>query len=107
MPLVMKRPVYLWSKNDEIFLVESIDLETGVGDAAGTVAFHAVKLEDKQRSRIAAEVDSNLLDKLVEFSSLQTDDIFLVKQTDPGQFVYGIYPSEEWKARLEKLRTHS
>lgn len=104
MPLVSKGSVYLWSKNDEILLVEKMDLETRTGEETSKITFHATNLEDKKRWKIAAEVDSNLLHDLVEFSDLDTRDVFLVKQTGEGKLVYGTYPKEEWKHRLEKLR---
>ncbi len=99
-----KGPVYLWSQDNEIFLVEKMDLETRTREETSRITFHVVNLEDTKKWKIAAEVDSNLIHDLVKFSGLDTKDIFLIKQTEKGTLVHGTYPEKEWTSRLEKLR---
>ena len=105
MVLVAKSGVYLWSKDDEILVVERMDPAATNGNGKTKITFHAVGLEDKKKWKVAAEVDSNLLRSLVEFSESRSRDVFLIKQIEKGKFVYGTYPEDEWKPRLKKVMT--
>jgi hypothetical protein len=101
--LTVKSGVFLWSKDDEIFVVERMDPAATIGDGKSKMTFNAVGLENKKKWKVAAEMDSNLLRSLAEFRESRSRDVFLIKQIEKGKFVYGTYPEDEWKSRLKKV----
>jgi len=104
MSLTAKGHVYLWLQNDRIFLVEKTDVKTRIGEETSEITFYVEDLENKKKLKMKTLVDSNLVHDLVEHAHLDTEDVFVIKQTGEHVLTWRSYPEEELKPLLEKLR---
>ena len=104
MSLMAKGAVCLWLQNDEIYFVKKMDAEWKMGDMISKITFHAERLTDKKKFRFTAKVDSNLLHDLADFCNVSTEDVFIIRQTRENEVTWRVYPEEEWKPFLEKLK---
>jgi len=99
-----KGPVYLWLENDRIFFVEKAHVDTKIGEKTSKITFYVEDNETKKKLKMSTEVDSNLVHDLYEHASLDTADVFIIKQTGEHELTWRAYPEEELKLFMEELR---
>lgn len=99
-----KGPVFLWLENDKIFLVEKADFDTRIGEEISKITFYVQDNQTEKRFKMTTKVDSNLVHDLVEHAHLDTEDVFIIKQTGEHELTWRAYPEEEWKLLLDKKK---
>jgi len=96
-----KGPVYLWLENNRIFLVEKAQLDTKIGEEISKITFFVEDNKTKEKLKMSTDVDSNLVHDLYEHASLNTADVFIIKQTGEHELTWKTYPAEELNLLLK------